>query len=48
MFNRSEILFNVRYGNYVDDGNSKIYKDIVDSNPYEDLDVKKNIKIIGV
>ncbi|KOC70147.1 hypothetical protein WH47_08408, partial [Habropoda laboriosa] len=41
MFKRSETLYNVRYGNYVGDGDSKTYKGIVDSNPYQNLVVKK-------
>lgn len=41
MFKRSETLYNVRYGNYVGGGDSKTYKGIVDSNPYQNLDVKK-------
>lgn len=39
MFNKSETLYNVRYSNYV--GETLSYKGIVDSNPYEDLVVKK-------
>ena len=41
MFKRSETLYDVRYGNYVGDGDSKTYKGIVDSNPYQNLIVKK-------
>lgn len=33
MFNRSETLYNIRYGNYVGDGNSKTHEGVVDSNP---------------
>lgn len=34
MFKRSETLYNVRYGNYVVNGDNKTYKRIVDSKPY--------------
>ncbi|CAK9813129.1 Transposable element Tcb2 transposase [Anthophora plagiata] len=46
MFKRSESLYNVRYDNYIGDGDSKTYKGIVDSNPYQDLVVKKKECIV--
>ena len=43
MFSRSEEKFNVKYGNYIGDGDSKLYKAIVDLNPYgQDLQITKN------
>lgn len=41
MFKRSETLYGVRYGNYVGDGDSKTYKGIVSSKPYENFIVTK-------
>lgn len=42
MFNRSEALHQVRYANYIGDGNSKTYKCIVNAKPYgEDFLVTK-------
>lgn len=34
MFSRSEEKYNVKYGNYIGDGDSKTYKAILDLNPY--------------
>lgn len=36
MFSESEKKFGVRYLNYIGDGDSKIYKVILDLNPYGD------------
>jgi len=41
MFRRSESLFDIKYANYVGDGDSKTFKGILDSQPYEDFTVKK-------
>jgi len=40
MFRRSESLFDIKYANYVGDGDSKTFKGILDSQPYEDFTVK--------
>lgn len=43
MFLRSEKKYNVKYSNYIGDGDSKTYKAILDLNPYgNDLQVIKN------
>ncbi|XP_036147677.1 uncharacterized protein LOC118647257 [Monomorium pharaonis] len=41
MFQRSEHLHNVKYVNYVGDGDSKIFKGILDAEPYNDISVQK-------
>ena len=41
MFSRSEALHNVKYCTYIGDGDSKIYKGIVDAQGYPDFTVKK-------
>lgn len=41
MFSRSIKKYNVRYLNYIGDGDSKTFKGIVDANPYEEKMVKK-------
>lgn len=41
MFQRSVELHDVKYANYIGDGDSKTFKGIVDAKPYEDLVVKK-------
>lgn len=41
MFQRSEKLHNLKYSHYIGDGDSKTFKGILDSNPYDDLDVCK-------
>lgn len=41
MFARSEALYGMKYVNYVGDGDSKTYKGIVDSHPYNNCEVKK-------
>jgi len=48
MFLVSEEKFGVRYGNYIDDRNSKTFKAILGVNPYgDDFEVVKN-ECIGV
>lgn len=43
MFRRSEKRYGVCYSNYVEDGDAKIFKAIIDAQPYEDdLTVKKS------
>lgn len=46
MFQRSEEMYGVRYKNYIGDGDSKTYSQIVKSNPYENTTVVKK-KCIG-
>ncbi|XP_066584404.1 uncharacterized protein [Prorops nasuta] len=41
MFQRSVNLHNVKYANYIGDGDSKTFKGITDSQPYEDFIVNK-------
>lgn len=41
MFSRSEALHDVRYCNYIGDGDSKTYKGIKDAQPYPDFTVQK-------
>lgn len=41
MFRRSTELHNVKYANYIGDGDSKTYAAIRDNSPYEDLEVQK-------
>jgi len=41
MFQRSETLHQVKYANYIGDGDSKTFKGIVDSQPYENFTVLK-------
>lgn len=41
MFQRSESLHNVKYVNYIGDGDSKTYKGIVVANPYGNVPVAK-------
>lgn len=41
MFQRSLELHNVKYSQYVGDGDSKTFKGILDAKPYEDIDVRK-------
>lgn len=42
MFSRSESKYNVKYGNYIGDGDSKTFKAILDLNPYGDFLVVKS------
>lgn len=39
MFQRSEELHNLKYSNYIGDGDSKTFKGILDSKPYVDLTI---------
>lgn len=41
MFQRSESLHALKYANYVEDGDFKTFKGIVESQPYENFTVKK-------
>lgn len=41
MFQRSESLHNLKYVNYVGNGDSKTFKGIIDAQPYEDCTVNK-------
>lgn len=41
LFRRSEDLYDTRYAFYIDDGDSKTYKGIVDGKPYSDLVIAK-------
>jgi len=41
IFSRSDNLHGLKYAFYVGDGNNKIFKDIVDSEPYDDIVVEK-------
>lgn len=41
MFQCSESLYQVKYGSYIRDGDSKTFKGILDAEPYEDLTVQK-------
>ena len=41
MFQRSETLHNVKYVNYIGDGDSKTFKGITDAKPYKDFIVNK-------
>lgn len=41
MFQRSEELYEVRYANFIRDGDSKTFKGILDSEPYESFTVLK-------
>ena len=41
MFQRSESLYNVKYANYIGDGDSKTFRGILDSEPYDDFIVSK-------
>jgi len=43
MFKRSEKLHGTKYAYYIGDGDSKTFKGIIDSAPYENLIVKKKV-----
>ena len=43
MFKRSESLHGLKYANYIGDGDSKTLKGILESEPYENLLVKKRM-----
>ncbi|GFU77389.1 uncharacterized protein TNCV_3193471 [Trichonephila clavipes] len=40
-FHRSEVLHNLRYTQYLGDGDSKAYKAILESKPYKDVNIEK-------
>ncbi|GFV61990.1 uncharacterized protein TNCV_4107931 [Trichonephila clavipes] len=41
IFNRSEVLHNLRYTQYLGDGDSKAYKEVLESKPYKDVNIEK-------
>ncbi|GFV04759.1 uncharacterized protein TNCV_1820201, partial [Trichonephila clavipes] len=41
IFNRSEVLHNLRYKQYLGDGDSKAYKAVLESKPYKDVNIEK-------
>jgi len=41
MFTRSESLHNIKYFNYIGDGDSKTFTGIIDFQPYPDFTVNK-------
>ncbi|GFT50909.1 uncharacterized protein TNCV_1195111, partial [Trichonephila clavipes] len=41
IFNRSEVLHNLRCTQYLGDGNSKAYKAVLESKPYKDVNIEK-------
>ncbi|GFW76805.1 uncharacterized protein TNCV_59031 [Trichonephila clavipes] len=41
IFNRSEVLHNLRYTQYLGDGDSKAYKAVLESKPYKDVNIEK-------
>lgn len=41
MFSRSETLHDLKYANYIGDGDSKTFKGIKGTNPYENLEVQR-------
>lgn len=41
MFQRSEIFYNVKYANYIGDGDSKTFKKVLNTNLYENFTVKR-------
>lgn len=40
-FKSSEAMYGVRYGNLIGDGDSSVYKTIIDKRPYKNLPIKK-------
>ncbi|GFT79284.1 uncharacterized protein TNCV_3275401 [Trichonephila clavipes] len=40
IFNRSEVLHNLRYTQYLGDGDSKAYKAVLESKPYKDVNIE--------
>ena len=49
MFQRSEELYNVKYANYIGDGDTKTFKSLIDVNPYgDDLVVRKSECVLHV
>ena len=41
MFKRSEVLHKCKYSEYIGDGDTKTFKNLLESNPYTDLVVQK-------
>ncbi|GFX64249.1 uncharacterized protein TNCV_1499731 [Trichonephila clavipes] len=41
IFNRSEVLHNLRYTQYLGDGDSKAYKAVLESKPYKGANIEK-------
>ncbi|GFW65213.1 uncharacterized protein TNCV_394791 [Trichonephila clavipes] len=41
IFNRSEVLHNLRYTQYLGDGDSKAYKAVLESKPYKEVNIEK-------
>ncbi|GFW19284.1 uncharacterized protein TNCV_256111 [Trichonephila clavipes] len=41
IFNHSEVLHNLRYTQYLGDGDSKAYKAVLESKPYKDVNIEK-------
>lgn len=41
MFSRSETLHGLKYCNYIGDGDSKTFKNIVETQPYADITISK-------
>ncbi|XP_025160980.1 uncharacterized protein LOC112589971 [Harpegnathos saltator] len=41
MFQRSESLYEVKYGRYIGDGDSKTFKGILNAEPYENFTIQK-------
>ncbi|GFS72064.1 uncharacterized protein TNCV_4213461 [Trichonephila clavipes] len=41
IFNRSEVLHNLKYTQYLGDGDSKAYKAVLESKPYKDVNIEK-------
>lgn len=41
MFKRSENIYGVKYNIYIDDGDTKTFKQLIESKPYDDIDVRK-------
>ncbi|GFV89826.1 uncharacterized protein TNCV_4690551 [Trichonephila clavipes] len=41
IFNRSEVLHNLRYTQYLGDGDSKAYKAVLEYKPYKDVNIEK-------
>ena len=49
MFQRSEELYNIKYANYIGDGDTKTFKSLIDVNPYgDDLVVRKSECVLHV
>ena len=49
MFQRSEELYNIKYANYIGDGDPKTFKSLIDVNPYgEDLVIRKSECVLHV